>query len=366
MILVRYILRTVLTHMVTVLLALLGLIAIFNFIEQLDDVGTGRYTLASALLHSLMMLPTWALDFAPAAALLGALSGLGRLQQDSEITVLRASGWSIWRLAGIAALAGVVLAGGAAVIGEYVAPGLAEAANRMKTEQRLGPGVLAGSSAWWTMAGTRIIGVDRRSEFPAATIIELDAAGRVSGLAEAAAVALDSEGRMTYERYRAVHYSDSAASLEQKPIVEEVSTEAKSLLRVSQGTRRYSSLRQLAAQRAELRRARLPYATSIYKYHERLAKLVTAPLLVLLALPAVLGLLRSARQGARLVLGLIVGFALSMLQDVASSLVTVYDAPPALVAWIPATLTAMVAGLLLWRLTSRPRPQAGALENRRR
>jgi len=116
-----------------------------------------------------------------------------------------------------------------------------------------------------------------------------------------------------------------------------------------------SSLRQLAAQRAELRRARLPYATSIYKYHERLAKLVTAPLLVLLALPAVLGLLRSARQGARLVLGLIVGFALSMLQDVASSLVTVYDAPPAQVAWIPATLTAVVAGLLLWRLTARPR-----------
>ncbi len=366
MILVRYILRTVLTHMATVLLALLGLIAIFNFIEQLDDVGTGHYTMASALLHSLLMLPTWALDFAPAAALLGALSGLGRLQQDSEITVLRAAGWSIWRLAGIAALAGVALAGSAAIIGEYLAPGLAEAANRMKTEQRLGPGVLAGRSAWWTMVGSRIIGVDRRPEFPAATIIELDAAGRVSGLAEAAAVSLDSQDRMTYERYRAVHYSDSSAVIEQRPLVEEVSTEAKSLLRASQGTRRYSSLRQLAAQRAELQRARLPYATLVYKYHERLAKLVTAPLLVLLALPAVLGLLRSARQGARLVLGLIVGFSLSMLQDVASSLVSVYDAPPALVAWIPATLIAVVAGLLLWRLTARPRPQAAMPENRRR
>jgi lipopolysaccharide export LptBFGC system permease protein LptF len=263
-------------------------------------------------------------------------------------------------------LAGVALSGGAALIGEYVAPGLAEAANRMKTERRLGPGVLAGSSAWWTMAGSRIIGVDRRPEFPAATIIELDAAGRVSGLAEAAAVSVDSSDRMTYQRYRAVHYSDSTASLEQKPLVDEVSAEAKSLLRVSQGTRRYSSLRQLAAQRAELQRARLPYATSVYKYHERLAKLVTAPLLVLLALPAVLGVLRSAKQGARLVLGLIVGFSLSMLQDVASSLVTVYDAPPALVAWIPASLTAVVAGLLLWRLTARPKPQAGALQDRRR
>ncbi len=360
MILIRYILRTVLTHMGTVLLALLGLIAVFNFIEQLDDVGTGTYTLSAAMLHSLLMLPTWALDFAPAAALLGALSGLGRLQQDSEITILRTSGWSVWKIAGIAALAGVILSAGAAMIGEYLAPGLAEAASRMKTERRLGPGVLAGNGAFWTRSGTRVIGIDRRPQFPAATVIEFDAAGRVSGLAEAALVSLDSANNMVYERYRAVRYAGGLASVETEALRRESSPEARSLLRVSQGTRRYSSLRQLASQRVELQRARLPYATSEYKFHERLAKLVTAPLLVLLALPAVLGMLRSAKQGARLVLGLIVGFSLSMLQDVASSLVTVYDAPPALSAWLPATLIAVVALLLMLRLTARPRQSSGS------
>jgi lipopolysaccharide export system permease protein len=357
MILIRYLLRTLLTHMVTVLLALLALIAVFNFIEQLDDVGTGTYTVVTALQHSLLMLPAWALDFAPAAALLGALSGLGRLQQDSEITILRSSGWSVWRLAGVAALAGVMLAGLAALIGESVAPGLAEAANRMKTERKLGPGVLAGSGAWWTMSGSRVIGIDRRPQFPAATIIEFDDGGQVRALAEADTISV-ADGRMAYERYRVVKFTDSAAAVERQPRVAEDSPEALSLLRASQGARRHSSLQQLAAQRSELERARLPAATLRYEYHERLAKLVTAPLLVLLALPAVLGLLRSARQGARIVLGLVVGFALSMLQDVASSLVSVYGVAPAAAAWMPAMLTATIAAVLLWRLTARPRVQA--------
>jgi lipopolysaccharide export system permease protein len=353
MILMRYVLRTVLTHMLVVLLALLGLIAVFNFIEQLDDVGVGTYTLGSALLHSVLMLPTWALDFSPAAALLGALSGFGRLQQDSEITVLRASGWSVWRLAALAAGAGVMVAGAAAVIGEFGAPGLAETANRMKAERKFGPGMMAGSGAFWTWSGNRVIGIDRRPDLPAATIIEFDAQGRLAGLAEAVTVSLQSGGNMVYERYREVRYQADLAVVRSEPQRAETGEEARSLLRVSEGTRRYSSLRQLRVQRAELQRAGLPSAMVRYEYHERLAKFATAPLLALLALPAVLGLMRSARQGARLVLGLVVGFALSMLQDVASSVVAVYAVPPAPVAWVPAVLSAVVALWLLLRLTAR-------------
>jgi lipopolysaccharide export LptBFGC system permease protein LptF len=76
--------------------------------------------------------------------------------------------------------------------------------------------------------------------------------------------------------------------------------------------------------------------------------MVTAPLLVLLAVPVVLGILRSSRQGARLLLGLAIGFALAMAQDMAHSLVVVFRAPPELLAWTPALLT-IFAGLALAR-----------------
>ena len=118
MILTGYLLRTLLTHMLTVQGVLLALFALFNFLEQLDDVGQGRYTLLAAIVHSLLLVPTWLMEMSPVAAFLGAMSGLGRLQQDSEITVMRASGWSTARISGTAFLTAVLLSVTAGVIGE--------------------------------------------------------------------------------------------------------------------------------------------------------------------------------------------------------------------------------------------------------
>ena len=61
-----------------------------------------------------------------------------------------------------------------------------------------------------------------------------------------------------------------------------------------------------------------------------------------------LGVLRSSRQGARLLVGLAIGFTLSIAQDVSHSMVLVLHGPPALLAWSPAVLT-VLAGLALTR-----------------
>lgn len=348
MILSRYIIRTLLVHMLTVLAALLALISVFNFLEQLDDVGVGAYNLPAAGLHAAMMVPSWLTDFAPIAAFLGALTGLGRLQQDSELTAMRAAGWSVRRIAVVAACAGIVLSVTATLAGEYVAPGLAEAAVRMKAELRFGPRMSVGASGWWTLDGPRIIGIDRRPGYPAATIVELDTAGNVSALGEAQGIRLDSMGKVVYLGYRETRYADTGNASLARPTLSENSTAVTSLLRLSQGTPRFSSLRQLVARRQQLERAALDSSDATYEVNERLARLFTAPLLVLLAVPVVLGVLRSSRQGARLLVGLAIGFTLSIAQDVSHSMVLVLHGPPALLAWSPAVLT-VLAGLALTR-----------------
>ena len=348
MILARYIVKTLLLHMLTVMAALLALISIFNFIEQLDDVGVGAYTVPAAALHAAMLVPSWLTDFAPIAAFLGALTGLGQLQQDSELTAMRTAGWSVRRIALVAACAGVLLSVTAALAGEYIAPGFAEAAVRMKAQLRFGPSMSIGATGWWTLDGPRIIGIDRRPGFPAVTIVELDAAGNVSAIGEAQGIRLDTAGNVVYLDYRETRYTDSGNTSLQRATLGEKNTAVTSLLRLSQGTPRFASLRQLIARRQQLERAVLDSADATYEVHERLARMLTAPLLVLLAVPVVLGVLRSSRQGARLLLGLAIGFALSIAQDVAHSMVIVLHGPPALLAWAPALLT-VVAGLVLAR-----------------
>jgi lipopolysaccharide export system permease protein len=356
MILARYIIRTLLAHMLMVLAALLALISIFNFLEQLGDVGVGSYGVPAAALHALMLVPSWLMEFAPVAAFLGALTGLGRLHQDSELTAMRASGWSIGRIAFVAACAGTLLAVTATLAGEYVAPGLAQAAVKMKTELRFGPRMSAGSNGWWTLDGSRMVGIDRRPGYPAVTILELDADGNVAALADARGIRQEADGTVTYLGYQETRFAASGTSIRNVDELPEKSLAVGSLLRLSQGTPQFASLAQLITRRRQLKYAALDSREASYQVNERLARMVTAPLLVLLAVPVVLGVLRSSRQGARLLLGLAIGFTLAIAQDVAHSLVMVFRAPPVPLAWTPALLT-VIAGLVLAR-TFRPRRRA--------
>jgi lipopolysaccharide export system permease protein len=353
MILARYIIRTLLVHMLTVLAALLALISVFNFLEQLDDVGVGSYTVPAAALHALMLVPSWLMEFAPVAAFLGALTGLGRLHQDSELTAMRAAGWSIRRIGVVAACAGTLLAVTATLAGEYVAPGLAQAAVRMKAELRFGPRMSAGSSGWWTLDGARMVGIDRRPGYPAVTILELDSGGDVTAFAQARGIRQEADGTVSYLGYQETRFAATGTSVRSFEVLPDKSLAVSSLLRLSQGTPQFSSLGQLITRRRQLKYAALDSREASYQVNERLARMVTAPLLVLLAVPVVLGVLRSSRQGARLLLGLAIGFALSIAQDVAHSLVIVFHAPAVPLAWTPALLT-VIAGLILAR-TFKPR-----------
>jgi lipopolysaccharide export system permease protein len=70
---------------------------------------------------------------------------------------------------------------------------------------------------------------------------------------------------------------------------------------------------------------------------------------VLLAIPFVLGSLRSAGAGTRMLMGLIAGVALFLLQKLIESGTVVFDLNPVLLAWLPTALLAIVTLVLLAR-----------------
>ena len=74
----RYIVRAILGAVLLVMLVLLVLGALFVFIDQQDDVGTGRYNELAAFWYTLLNLPQLAYELLPITALIGALLGLGR------------------------------------------------------------------------------------------------------------------------------------------------------------------------------------------------------------------------------------------------------------------------------------------------
>lgn len=87
----------------------------------------------------------------------------------------------------------------------------------------------------------------------------------------------------------------------------------------------------------------------VFAFWSRIARTLGIAFAVLLAVPFVLGSLRSAGAGARTMVGLIVGIALFLLQRLIESGTLVFDLNPVILAWIPTTLLAVVSVTLLAR-----------------
>jgi lipopolysaccharide export system permease protein len=119
--LTRYISVTVTASILMVLVVILGFDVIADLIEQTAELQ-GNYTFLSALRFVLLSIPGNVYDLLPFAALIGCLSGLGSLANNSELVVIRAAGVSIARIVWIVMRPTLFIMLGGILISEYIAP----------------------------------------------------------------------------------------------------------------------------------------------------------------------------------------------------------------------------------------------------
>ena len=131
-VLFRYLAREIYGATAMVLVAFLGLFMFFDFINELEDVGTASYQLPQAIVYVLLILPGRAYELLPVAVLIGSLYALTTLARHSEITVMRASGLSTGRMLRALGLIGSAFVVLTFLLGEYVAPPAESAAQQWK------------------------------------------------------------------------------------------------------------------------------------------------------------------------------------------------------------------------------------------
>jgi lipopolysaccharide export system permease protein len=105
-----------------VTLAFLSLFFFIDFVDDLEDVGKGGYTVAHALLSSVLEVPGHFYELFPITVLIGTIFALARLAQSSEYTILRTGGLGPGRALGLLSLLAVAFAGVNFVVGDYLAP----------------------------------------------------------------------------------------------------------------------------------------------------------------------------------------------------------------------------------------------------
>ena len=348
----RYVAAVLLAAMTVVLLALLGLTALFAMVEELREQAPG-YGALEAMRYVGLTLPRRTTELVSYAVLLGAVIGLGELARHAEMTVVRASGMSVPRLFVAAAVPSLVVLALGAVLSENVAPRLETAAAEAKREQ-VRPAASRAPAGYWHRIGESFVNVaDVAEDGTVAGVREygFDATGRLVTLTEAARATWDPDtATWTLRDVR------TSALRDAQVIAGRTALQARALdadLRSRPHASRARDPRQLTlgALWREIgridpdarERARLELA-----WGSRLLQPLGALGLVALALVFVIGPLREVTLGARIAAGIGVALAFKYLQDLFAPMAIVWALPPLLAVAIPIAVC-WFAAVLGWR-----------------
>jgi lipopolysaccharide export system permease protein len=348
----RYFAKTVLLHTLMVMAVLLALMTLVTFIGQQDDIGQGSYDVAGAFLVTLLQLPQQAYELLPIGALIGAIIGLGGLARDSELTVVRAAGVSVGRIAVSAGLAGLVVAALLWVIGEYFAPPADQYARQYKIFSRYSQVEFTGSRSAWIRQGPYYINVRRQAAenlFGGVYVYQLDEERRLVLVGRAETASQEASGRWVLTSYQESRLGADRIDARTVPrFVTEPGFNADFLgMAVTQPGA--LPLADLYAYKEHLKANDLDATAWEIAFWSRISRLVAAVAVCVFAVPFAFGPLRSAGAGARTVLGIMAGVLFVLLTQTLENSGQVYDLNPLLVAWGPTLLLLAVAAVAIAR-----------------
>ena len=120
--LTQYLSREIYSSIVMVFASLLMLIAFFDFLGEMKDLGKGQYDMGHILLYMLLIVPSHIYELFPVAVLVGTIFALVQMASNSELTIYRCSGASVKQMIRALLKIGLPLMVLSIVVGEFVAP----------------------------------------------------------------------------------------------------------------------------------------------------------------------------------------------------------------------------------------------------
>jgi lipopolysaccharide export system permease protein len=348
----RYILRNVFGYTALVLLVLLALGTLFLFINEQDDIGTGSYTATQAMMYVMLNLPTFACQILPVAALIGGLLALGNLARGSELVVMRASGITTAQFCSWLAVAGVILAVLMVGVGEFVAPPLEKYARQIKVFSKYSEFSFAGNRGTWVRDGNTIISVEEQSaesRFGGVQVFRLDADRRVLSIGRADTANVNWKNDWRLENYAETRFANGGAEVEKAPVEEIHSTLSPDFLGLAVIEPQAMGLGDLLSYIDHLHRNALEAGRFEVAFWSRTARVVALMLVLILALPFALGPMRSTGQGARTVVGILIGAGFVLLSQTLENSGQLLGLSPILTGWLPTGLLAVLTMGMLTR-----------------
>ena len=337
MLLDRYIGGVVLTGTLVALLVLVGLDIFFNIIDEIGDVGRGKYTLAIMLQSVLLTTPQGIYELFPLAALLGSLTGLGSMANHSELVAMRACGLSVWRIVRSVLQIGLLMLVLAVLIGEVVAP-ITERHEQNLRASATDRGIsFLGSRGLWVrddnfyINAGRVLATERLADL---TVYEFDEAQQLR-VATRAAQAQFRDGQWFLKDVRQSHFEDGRIAVSQSESMVWPSLLTTDLLEVVRLKPKNMSLVDIGQLVDYLDENELDASEYRYAFWGRFMTPISALVMMFISVPFVFGSLRTVGAGQRIFFGILIGFSFYIFTQLTSQMGQVYGLHPLLAMLLP-------------------------------
>ena len=344
-ILTRYLIKSVMMNVLSVMFVLLSITMLYEFISQLDNI-TGNYNALDAFLFALLRLPQLVFEMLPISMLIGSLLCLGNHANNSELVIMHSAGISIRDLAKILSMGGLVGIVISILVGEFMGPPLDYYARNMRDEARYGSSEADFGNAVWVKDGNTIIHLERVNtdyDFGSIYMFKLNEDKSLKAIAVAENSGIDNSEDWVLENFRETRFEDNKVTISSARKINESFELNSDLLGVTLVKPISLSVRELSGYVGYLKKNGLSANRYEVELWSRVSSLLTLVTMPLLALTFVYSSLRNTGGGTRITVGLIIGLVYFLIRELIFNYGQVYGVNSILTAWLPTILLLSIA-----------------------
>ena len=349
----RYIANTLLTYSIVVLLVWLSIYSFFNFLAELNTVGTVNYTILEAFKYIVLQLPEVAYDQVSPIILLGCVLGMGHLATTGQLIILRASGISILKITWLTLKNAIIFLIFLTFIGELVAPTLTTYAENERSNA-LGQNSLSSSQdGFWIRDGDNFINVENNvdgSLFNGITVIEVNKSNKIERVVESKSAIFDGQNinmdSTNIFSINSTNLFDDIALKERNLYKKQVAFDQdliNSLKKEPKDLTTLTIVKQIQFLTDNKLRAEV-FEVELYK---RLVKPITLVAMILMAMLFIFGSIRDATLGRKIFFGVAIGLSFELISRIGGALALSFDFSPLLSTFVPAIVIMIIATIAL-------------------
>jgi lipopolysaccharide export system permease protein len=350
----RYIANILLTYSIFVLLVWLSIYSFFNFLAELNNIGTFNYSILEAFKYIVLQLPEVAYDQVSPVILLGCVLGMGHLATTGQLIILRASGISILKITWLTLKNAIIFLFLITMIGELVAPTLTTYAKNERSNALGQDSLSSGQDGFWIRDGDNFINVKNNvdgSLFNGITVIEVNnESNEIERVVESQSALFDGQN-IDMD-------STNVFSINSENLFDEISLKERnlykkrvafdqdlidSLEKEPKDLTTFTILKQIEFLTDNKLRSEV-FEVELYK---RLVRPITLVAMILLAMLFIFGSTRDASLGRKIFFGVAIGLSFELISRIGGALALSLNFSPLLITFIPAIAIMIIAAIVL-------------------